>query len=197
MPLILLKNLPRYECLLEASQQFPDLEPSACEAFLHLLRAGDEALSVTERHLARHNVTQGRFGVLMILLQSRDDDCLRRPLSPAELADRTGVTRATITGLVDTLERDGLVKREPDAADRRMMAVSLTAKGEELSHSLLPGYFQQMTAFMHPLSAAERRTLVQLLTKLVRPSAPEPDGTPEVEALRPETAPGSDVSARA
>lgn len=197
MPLILLKDLPRYECLLEASQQFPDLEPSACEAFLHLLRAGDEALAVTERHLSRHNVTQGRFGVLMILLQSRGDDRVRRPLSPAELADRTGVTRATITGLVDTLARDGLVKREPDAADRRMMAVSLTAKGEALARTLLPGYFQQMTALMHPLSMAERRTLVQLLTKLVRPSTPAPDAAPDGESLEPKPTPEHDVSARA
>ena len=36
-----------------------------------------------------------------------------KPLTPAELAERTGVTRATITGLVDTLERAGLVTRTP------------------------------------------------------------------------------------
>ncbi len=37
-----------------------------------------------------------------------------------------GVTRATMTGLIDTLERDGLVMREPDPVDRRMMFVQLT-----------------------------------------------------------------------
>lgn len=193
----MLKNVPRYECLLEAAKQFPDLEPSACEAFLHLVRAGDEALSVAEKHLAQHSVTQGRFGVLMILLNSRDDQCVRRPLSPAELAERTGVTRATITGLVDTLERDGLVKRDPDATDRRMMAVSLTAKGEEVLHQILPGYFQQMSALMQPLTVAERRLLVQLLTRLVRPLPPVTEDESSDAELTSETAPGHNVSARA
>ena len=49
MPLLMLKDLPRYECILEASQQFPDLDPTACEAYLHLLRAGDDVLSCDAR----------------------------------------------------------------------------------------------------------------------------------------------------
>src|SRR6476620_10640191 len=108
MPLLMLKDLPRYECLLEASREFPDLDPSATEVFLHLLRAGDEAFRVVEAHLAQHDITQGRFGVMMALW----GNCQRagsenQPLTPAELADRTGVTRATMTGLADTLERSG------------------------------------------------------------------------------------------
>ena len=55
MPLLMLKDLPRYECLLEASREFPDLDPSATEVFLHLLRAGDEAFRVVESHLAQHD----------------------------------------------------------------------------------------------------------------------------------------------
>ena len=67
MRLLMLKDLPRYECLLEAAGEFPDLDPSATEAFLHLLRTGDEAFRVVESHLAGHNVSQGRFSVLMSL----------------------------------------------------------------------------------------------------------------------------------
>ena len=63
----MLKDLPRYECLLEAAKEFPDLDPSAAEAFLHLLRTSDEAFGATERTLAGHNISQGRFGVLMLL----------------------------------------------------------------------------------------------------------------------------------
>ena len=95
MPLLLLKELPRYECLLEAARQFPDLDPSAAEAFLHLLRTGDEAFRVVEANLADHELTQGRFGVLMALWgscnQAGDSEA---PLSPAELADRFGRTGA-------------------------------------------------------------------------------------------------------
>src|SRR5476649_2532332 len=100
MPLLLLKELPRHECLLEAAQQFPDLDPSAASAFLHLLRTGDEAFRVIEANLAAHHLTQGRFGVLMALRGScRRAGDREAPLSPAALAEHTGVTRATITGL--------------------------------------------------------------------------------------------------
>jgi DNA-binding MarR family transcriptional regulator len=175
MPLLLLKDLPRYECLLEGAKEFPELDPSACEAFLHLLRTGDEVFSVAERNLASHNISQGRFGVLMLLwgsAQRRGDvarlsACSASPRTPAELADAAGVTRATMTGLVDTLERDGLVRREPDPDDRRMMSVRLTAKAEDFLGKLLPTHFELMARLMAPLSESERKTLVGLLTKIL------------------------------
>ncbi len=171
MPLLMLKNLPRYECLLEAAKEFPDLDPSACEAFLHLLHAGDECFRAVESQLARHNITQGRFGVLMSLINNCRNDGGRAALSPAELADRTGVTRATITGLVDTLERDGLVTRSHDTEDRRMMVVCLTPRGRELLHEILPDHFRRMATLMQSLTESERKTLVQLLGKITEQAA--------------------------
>jgi DNA-binding MarR family transcriptional regulator len=175
MAYLLLKDLPRYECLLEAAKEFPDLDPSAVEAFLHLLRTSDEAFSVTDRILGDHNISHGRFGVLMLLWRSVQpraarlmgaDECVPGPRTPAELADAAGVTRATMTGLIDTLERDGFVKREPDPDDRRMMSVRLTAAGERFLREFMPGHFQAVASLMSPLSEAERKTLVRLLGKL-------------------------------
>ena len=166
MPYLLLKDLPRYECLLEAAKRFPDLDPSACEAFLHLLRAGVEVFHECEAYLAKHNLSQGRFTVLMQLLDKMEN----RPVSrtPAELADLAGVARATMTGLIDTLERDGLVTRQPDPDDRRMMSVHLTPRGLETLHAVLPGHFQNMAKLMGPLSETERASLVRLLSKILR-----------------------------
>jgi DNA-binding MarR family transcriptional regulator len=94
------------------------------------------------------------------------DECVPGPRTPAELADAAGVTRATMTGLIDTLERDGFVKREPDPDDRRMMSVRLTAAGERFLREFMPGHFQAVASLMSPLSEAERKTLVRLLGKL-------------------------------
>ena len=166
MPLLLLKDLPRYECLLEAAKSFSDLDPSASEVFLNLLRTGDEVFRVADHHLARHNISQGRFTVLMLLLD-KIEKC-PQPRTPAELAEMAGVARATMTGLIDTLERDGLVKREPDPVDRRMMSVALSPKGEALMRTILPGHFKIMAALMTELSESERKTLVRLLNKIVQ-----------------------------
>lgn len=185
MPFLLIKNLPRYECLIEASKLFPDLDPSACEVFLNLMQAGDEAFRVVDSHLAEHNISQGRFMVLMLLL-NKVTNCAH-PRTPAELADLSHVTRATMTGLIDTLERDGLVTREPDLADRRMLSVTLTAKGRSVLQAILPPHFKRMAALMAPLTPDERKTLVQLLGKIMQQasnlSSPAPDPKPETSAL--------------
>lgn len=180
MPYLLLKDLPRYECLLEAAKEFPDLDPSAAEAFLHLLRTGDEVFGHTDRNLGNHNISHGRVGVMMLLwrsAQSREtrlvgaDVCVSGPRTPAELADAAGVTRATMTGLIDTLERDGFVKREPDPDDRRMMSVRLTPAGERFLGDFLPGHFQAIASLMSPLTETERKTLVHLLSKVQQHAA--------------------------
>lgn len=180
MPHLLLKDLPRYDCLLEAAKEFPDLDPSAAEAFLHLLRTGDEAFGVTDKNLSEHSISHGRFGVLMLLWRSEQqpadkmaakEDCECGPRTPAELADAAGVTRATMTGLVDTLERDGFVKREPDPTDRRTISVRLTAKGEKFLGEFLPGHFKLISELMTPLSESERKTLVRLLNKIQQQAA--------------------------
>ena len=181
MPHLLLKDLPRFECLLEAAKEFPDLDPSACEAFLHLLRTGDESARVVETQLARHNISQGRFGVLMILLNRCGGNS--GTLGPAELADAAGVSRATMTGLIDTLERDGLVTREPDTVDRRMMLVRLTAKGRALLEAILPDHFKRMAWLMSPLSEFERQTLVQLLNKIQQQAIKIPEVSPANAAV--------------
>ncbi|MBL9209791.1 MAG: MarR family transcriptional regulator [Opitutaceae bacterium] len=174
MPLLMLKDLPRYECLLEAAREFPALDPSATEVFLHLLRCGDEAFRVVDSHLAQHEITQGRFGVLMALWGNCQRSGCQMPLTPAELADRTGVTRATITGLVDTLERADLVTRTPHPEDRRMMSVGLTKRGEKLLARIMPEHFRRMAWLMAPLSEHDRRTFVRLLTKVLARAAEEP-----------------------
>ena len=168
----MLKDLPRYECLLEAVRRHPDLDPSACEAYLNLLRAGDEAYRQSEGFLSEHNMSPGRFTVMMLLYDKLAG--MPIPMTPADLAAKAGVARATITGLVDTLERDGLVTRQHDPHDRRMMLVHLTSKGTETLEGILPGHFQQMAAQMAPLSEQERKTLVRLLNKIAGPAAAAP-----------------------
>jgi len=164
MPLLMLKEIPRYECLLEAVRKHPDLDPSACEAYLNLLRAGDEAYRRSEDYFTGHGMSPGRFTILMLLYDKLAGEPIAR--TPAELADKAGVARATITGLVDTLEKDGLVTRRHNSGDRRMMLIHLTPKGHSVLEEILPGHFRQMARQMAPLTEHERKTLVRLLNKL-------------------------------
>jgi DNA-binding MarR family transcriptional regulator len=82
------------------------------------------------------------------------------------LADEAGVTRATMTGIVDTLERDGLVSREPDPHDRRTVRLQLTQEGQAFVEGMLPGWFKCVSSVIGPLDESERKTLVDLLHKI-------------------------------
>ncbi len=163
MPLLMLKDLPRYECLLEAAEQHPELEPSAIESYMNLLRTADLVFSEQRRFMDRISLSQGRFTVLMLLNRCCEEGGAR---TPAELAEQAGVTRATMTGLIDTLEKDGLVQREADPADRRALNVRLTPQGEAFVNGFLPDWFRQVASIMAPLGEKERKQLVGLLQKL-------------------------------
>jgi len=76
-----------------------------------------------------------------------------------------------MTGLIDTLERDGLVHRDADLTDRRRLSVSLTKKGDAFIKALLPVHFRRIAELMSPLSENERKALVRLLNKIIEQTA--------------------------
>ena len=177
MPFLMLRELPRFECLLGAAEEYPTLDPTATEAFLNLLRTGDIVFGAESAFLAQHNISQGGFTVLMAL-----NRCCEGPSTPAALADHAGVTRATMTGLLDTLEKEGIVRRGADTQDRRTVLVSLTDAGRSLVERLLPEYFAHVAKLMHPLDGKERKQLVTLLQKIQHGLAVETLDSPAVAA---------------
>jgi DNA-binding MarR family transcriptional regulator len=178
VPLLLLKELPRFECLLEASLRYPDLHPESTEAFLHLLRTTDLVFAADSSLLARHQLSPGRFTVLMQLNRHPG-----QPETPATLADAAGVTRATMTGLLDTLEKDGLVKRSPAPSDRRLTLIQLTEAGTLLLERVIPEYFRNVAGMMGALSEDERAQLVRLLQK-IESQLPQPSGQEPAPGLQ-------------
>jgi DNA-binding MarR family transcriptional regulator len=159
-PLTLLNGLPRYEVFLEEAKRFPGLDASACYTYLQLLRTGDELLARDEQVLTSYGTRHGRFNLLMMLLKSDGD------ATPAGLAEKTGVTRATISGLLDGLERDGLIERRTDPDDRRLIRVQLTAAGHSFLDKIRPGYSRWLSSIVEPLNEEERQQLVMLLEKI-------------------------------
>lgn len=173
----MLRDLPQYECLLSAAIRYPSLDPGAADVFLNLLRTGDLVAEAESAFLMRRGVSHGRFTVLMLL-----NRCPAEPSTPAELADAAGVTRATMTGLMDTLEKDNLLAREADSSDRRAVRVRMTPKGQDFIDDLLPDYFRCVSAIMQPLADGERKQLVVLLQKVQGGLPPSRTAEPPVSA---------------
>lgn len=198
--MLLLRDLPKYECIRACAQRFGDVDPSAIHGCLLLLRVASDLLAQLEQCFADAGLSQARFTVLMLL--NKPGACEQErgaadgaageagaAASPSDLAERAGVTRATMTGLLDGLEREGFIEREPDPQDRRMLAVRITDLGRERLESMLPGYFQLVSKLMSPLAEPQREALIQLLTLLRAPHAPaESAPNPPLPQRAPQTA---------
>lgn len=89
-------------------------------------------------------------------------------LTMGDLARRVGVTEKTVTGLVDRLQRDGLVARRRDDADRRVVHVGLTTPGKALARRLDAEVLQSITRILERLDAADRRHLFKIIEKLTQ-----------------------------
>lgn len=106
------------------------------QALLQLLRAADTIWNASRVFFERWGLSPSQFNV-MNLLHARASG-----LSQTELGRQLIMHRSNVTGLVDRLERRGLVERQEVAGDRRAYRVVLTATGNNLLNEILPQYYE-------------------------------------------------------
>jgi len=108
---------------------------------------------------AKHDLSAPQVHTLLAL--GADGD-----LTMGDLARRVAVTEKTVTGLVDRLERDGLLARRRDQVDRRIVHVALTAAGRALHRRLDSGLLRALALLLGRLDPADRRDLFRIVGKL-------------------------------
>lgn len=156
-----LKNIPDAKILEKFVARYPDAEIASVMPFLNILRAGSDLSDALDALLGRHGLLQGRWWVLILLM--REDGLTS---SPSDLAEKAGVSRATMTGLIDGLERDGWVQRLADASDRRKFTINLTPAGQAKLDEVMPGYYQKVKQLMSVLTQQQRDDMVKHLKLL-------------------------------
>lgn len=153
---------PKYLSLIQEAQRrgMPDVDGiRLCFQTLSLAADIDQNCAAL---LAPHGLSEGRFVLLFLL------DAATEGLAPNALAERAGVTRATVTGLLDGLEREALVERHAHASDRRALCVRLTRKGKRVANAVVEQHGRWIGGLFANLSTAERKQLAGLLDKVAR-----------------------------
>ena len=125
-----------------------------------LSRIGRAAQQAFARDLEPTGLRPAHFGVLAAL------EALEAS-SQQVLAAALRIERSNMVALLDELERRGLVERRPDRADRRRNEVRLTAEGLAMVGALHEIGRRRTEQLLAPITEAERRTLVELLQKLL------------------------------
>jgi len=139
----------------------------ACAAGLRQL--GSLINSELDRSVRRQGFSSAAFGVLQVLHESGGS------AAPHQISDRLAVSRATVTGLLDGLERRRLVRRVRHPDDRRMLRVEMTDRARILLAEMLPEHNRAVGRIFAGLGALEQQQLVSLLNRLqahLRPVRP-------------------------
>jgi DNA-binding MarR family transcriptional regulator len=119
--------------------------------------AGASAEAVVSGITRRHGLSNAAVNALAVI------EGAGGPLPAGEVSTRMHITTATMTTVLDTLERKGYIRRQPDPADRRRVLVDITPDAQALLDQLLPEIQQLVTATLSPLGD---RTLSVLLDGL-------------------------------
>ena len=125
-----------------------------------VVRAGYAFIALVNRSLRQHDLSAAGRETLAVL------DGAEGPLSPGVIAERLIVTAATITTVLDTLERRGMVERTIDQADRRRQLVSITPAGRQAVDAFLPQIVALQTELMRGFSEDERAQFTAYLDRV-------------------------------
>ena len=140
----------------------PELDVSAMEVFSRLHRTFLLYRSAVTERFGEVGTNEPGFDVLAALRRSGPEQ--RR--SAGELARQTLVTTGGLTLRVKRLEKEGLVRRERDPEDHRMVYVSLTDAGRDLVDRAADTHFENLRRMLEGLTEAERDDLARLLGRL-------------------------------
>ena len=118
-----------------------------------------ESRRVTKTQAREHGLTGPQISVLKILEAMGD-------LSLTELSAKMSARNSTLTGIVDRMERDGLVQRERSQSDRRVVIIRPTEKGRGVAKAVPVSALEIFATALRALEADDRRELRRILSTL-------------------------------
>ncbi len=138
-----------------------DIKPEVDQILEAILYLYTESRRIT-KELARSVLLTGPQLTVLKMLEGVGD------LSLSELSERIRAQNSTVTGIIDRMEREGLVVRARSKDDRRVVHIKLTDKGSRIAREVQVEPMEVLRAALDSLSVGEMRQLLQILTKIAR-----------------------------
>jgi DNA-binding MarR family transcriptional regulator len=139
-----------------------DLELEECPYYL-LTRASLATTAAMKRRFAAAGIGFIRPAYLGSLMSLWREDGLKM----IDLGRRSGLEPSTMTGLLDRMERDGLVERRPDPADRRVLKIFLTEAGAKARETVVRIVDETLTGIFLGIATDEIEALKKLMRKVL------------------------------
>ena len=143
----------------------PTADPTSVMLFGQVTRANNLLEQAAERNLSGAGLTWAKFRLLMNLGRGEQHGAAQG-MQPSELSDAQGVSRNTVSSLIASLEKDGLITRELHGTDHRKFVIRLTPEGRKLLKARMNDQFTFVTRCFDDFTATERQTLLEFLLRL-------------------------------
>jgi MarR family 2-MHQ and catechol resistance regulon transcriptional repressor len=134
-------------------------EMRTLDTFIKLTRCTNSVLARLAERNTIGDLTYSQFAVLEALYHLGS-------MTQGEVSTKVLKSVSNMTTVIDILERDGLVRRERDAKDRRVIHILLTKSGSARVEALLPSHVTALVEEFSVLSASEQQALGELCRKL-------------------------------
>jgi DNA-binding MarR family transcriptional regulator len=143
-------------------EEYPGADGLATECYANLVRTGDRLIGLHDRQAGEdHNLSGTAKQALAVI------DGAGEPLEPSVIAERLIITTGSMTSILNTLERRGLIRRLPHPEDRRKLLIAINAEGTAIVDELLPSlHIRERTIIRDALTKTEQRQLRGLLAKV-------------------------------
>jgi MarR family transcriptional regulator, 2-MHQ and catechol-resistance regulon repressor len=141
-------------------KRYPDSSAKATECAMNLVLTADLLEKRIASLLLPFDLSPATGLVLSILADSEE------PVSPNNIADRLIISRASVTSLLDSLEKRGYVTRQPHPTDRRMILVELTETGRQVADRFRPVVHHNQNLWLNVLNEEEQEQLVGMLQRI-------------------------------
>jgi DNA-binding MarR family transcriptional regulator len=138
-----------------------EIKPEVDQVLEAILYLYTESRRITKELARRVELTGPQLTVIKMLQAVGD-------LSLSELSERIRAQNSTVTGIIDRMEREGLVARSRSKEDRRVVHIQLTEKGARIGREIAVEPMEILRDALDGLSPAESRDLLRILTKIAR-----------------------------
>ncbi|KRM71818.1 transcriptional regulator [Lacticaseibacillus brantae DSM 23927] len=158
---ITFNDRPDVNRIAETAAAAANVDPATAALYIDLQWTYLEMQKQYEAVLADYDLSESRFLIMMFLTHATDWS-----LTPSDIADKLGSTRATASKLIKALEQKAWVRKLTSPTDKRSSQIQLTEEGNAALERFLPHNFEVIKRMMRHLTADDFKTFTALLNKL-------------------------------
>jgi len=150
-------------------KEFPGASWQSAQVFRELEVVGALAEALIASVAQRYGLSHAALNALAVIEGSG------APITVGTVSARMHITSGTMTGVIDTLERNGYIERLADPEDRRRVLVEVTPKAQAVLDQLLPEVVQTTTVVMAEIGDQELNEFLVTLARIREAIAATPD----------------------